>query len=146
MVKSYHRLVEDRIYFGGANDVEQMVNDEGIEVVVDLREEAEHCASTSQAVKWIKIPLGDHAEEPEPELFHSAIQEVVKAYREGKRVAFHCGGGRGRTGAVAVGTLKELGLAKTLEEAEQQAKAIRPTIAVKPNQWASLKAIYDRHS
>lgn len=145
-MKSYHCLVEDKIYFGGASDVEQMVNDEGVEVVVDLREEAEHCASTSQTVKWIKIPLGDHAEAPEPDLFHAAIQEVVNAYREGKRVAFHCGGGRGRTGTVAVGILKELGLAQTLEEAGQQAKAIRPTIAVKPNQWAALKSIYDHSS
>lgn len=38
--------------------------------------------------------------------------------------------------------VKELGLAKTLEEAEQQAKAIRPIIAVKPKQWESLRAIY----
>ncbi|MNP80279.1 hypothetical protein D3C76_1783250 [compost metagenome] len=80
--------------------------------------------------------------EPEAELFQSAIQEVVKAYREGKKVAFHCGGGKGRTGTVAVGTLKELGLAPTLEEAEQQAKSIRPIIAVKPNQWEALRAIY----
>lgn len=109
---------------------------------MDLREEAKACESTSPDVKWIQIPLGDHAEEPEPELFRSAIQEVVNAYREGKKVAFHCGGGRGRTGTVAVGTLRELGLAQTLEEAEQQVKAIRPSIAVKPNQWAALRAIY----
>lgn len=142
MDKTYQALVEDRIYFGGAKDIEQMVTDEGVEVIVDLREEAEACASSSPDVKWIQIPLGDNAEEPEADLFRSAIQEVVSAYQEGKKVAFHCGGGRGRTGTVAVGTLKELGLAQTLEEAEEQAKAIRPTIAVKPNQWAALRAIY----
>ncbi|MBY9079328.1 tyrosine-protein phosphatase [Paenibacillus sp. HN-1] len=142
MEKPYQALVEDRISFGGAKDVDQMVTDEGVEVVVDLREEAEACASNSTSVKWIQIPLGDNSEEPEAELYHSAIQEVVNAYRNGKKVAFHCGGGKGRTGTVAVGTLKELGLAKTLVEAEQQAKVIRPIIAVKPKQWESLRAIY----
>ncbi|AKG34818.1 protein-tyrosine phosphatase family protein [Paenibacillus durus] len=144
MMKPYQALVPDRIFFGGAQDVEQMVTDEGVEVVVDLREEAEKCASTAEHVQWVKIPLGDHAEEPEADLFRSAIQEVVNTYREGKKVAFHCGGGRGRTGTVAVGTLRELGLAQTLEEAEQQAKAIRPSIAVKPLQWESLRAIYGK--
>ncbi|AHV97401.1 protein-tyrosine phosphatase family protein [Paenibacillus sabinae] len=142
MTKTYQALVEDKIYFGGAQDVEQMVTDEGVEVVVDLREEAEECAYPADTVQWIKVPLGDHATEPEAELFRTAIQEVVGAYRAGKKVAFHCGGGRGRTGTVAVGTLRELGLADSLEEAEQQAKAIRPSIAVKPIQWESLRAIY----
>lgn len=141
-MKSYQALVPDRIFLGGAQDVERMVTDEGVEVVVDLREEAEACASTAEHVQWVKIPLGDHAEEPEADLFRTAIHEVVNAYRAGKKVAFHCGGGRGRTGTVAVGTLRELGLARTLEEAEQQAKAIRPSIKVKPLQWESLKAIY----
>ncbi|MCH1638904.1 dual specificity protein phosphatase family protein [Paenibacillus timonensis] len=142
MSNSYQALVEDKIFFGGAKDVEQMVTEEGVEVVVDLREEAEECAYPSAQVQWIKVPLGDNTVEPEAELFQSAIQEVVKAYREGKKVAFHCGGGKGRTGTVAVGTLKELGMAPTLEEAEQQAKSIRPIIAVKPNQWEALRAIY----
>ncbi|WP_025691135.1 protein-tyrosine phosphatase family protein [Paenibacillus zanthoxyli] len=142
MTKTYQALVEDKIYFGGAQDVEQMVKEEGVEVVVDLREEAEECAYPVDTVQWIKVPLGDHATEPEGELFRTAIQEVVGAYRAGKKVAFHCGGGKGRTGTVAVGTLRELGLAESLEEAEKQAKAIRPIIAVKPKQWEALRAIY----
>ncbi|MDT3426247.1 protein-tyrosine phosphatase [Paenibacillus forsythiae] len=142
MTKTYQALVADKIYFGGAQEVEQMVTEEGVEVVVDLREEAEECAYPVDTVKWIKVPLGDHATEPEGELFRTAIQEVVSAYRAGKKVAFHCGGGKGRTGTVAVGTLRELGLADSLEEAQRQAKAIRPIIAVKPKQWEALRAIY----
>lgn len=142
MSRNYHTLVEDKIFFGGAKDVEDMVKNEGVEVVVDLREEATGCAFPDADVTWIKIPLGDHATEPEADLFQAAIQEVVTAYRAGKKVAFHCGGGKGRTGTVAVGTLRELGLAVTLEEAEEKAKAIRPVIAVKPNQWEALRVIY----
>lgn len=40
MQKNYQALVEDKIYFGGASDVEDMVKNEGVEVVVDLRGEA----------------------------------------------------------------------------------------------------------
>jgi protein-tyrosine phosphatase len=47
---------------------------------------------------------------------------------KGKRSIFHCGGGSGRTGTIAVGTLLSLGLAKTVEEAEAIAKAARPKI------------------
>lgn len=142
MSHSYQALIEDKIFFGGAKDVEQMVKNEGIDVVVDLREEAEECAFPEAPVQWIKVPLGDNTAEPQDDLFHLAIKEVVKAYREGKKVGFHCGGGKGRTGTVAVGTLRELGLAQSLEEAEEKAKSIRPIIAVKPNQWEALRAIY----
>lgn len=139
---TYQALIEDKIFFGGAKDVENMVKQEGIDVVVDLREEAEECAYPEANVQWVQIPLGDHTSEPQAELFQSAIDEVVKAYRNEKKVGFHCGGGKGRTGTVAVGLLRELGLAQTLEEAEAKAKAIRPVIAVKPNQWEALRAIY----
>lgn len=142
MSHSYQALVEDKIFFGGAKDVEQMVKNEGIDIVVDLREEAEECAFPEAQVQWIKVPLADHTSEPQEDLFHLAIQEVVNAYREGKKVGFHCGGGKGRTGTVAVGTLRELGLAQSLEEAEEKAKSIRPIIAVKPNQWEALRVIY----
>jgi protein-tyrosine phosphatase len=142
MSHSYQALVEDKIFFGGAKDVEQMVINEGINVVVDLREEAEECAYPEAKVQWIKVPLGDNTTEPQENLYHSAIRHVVQAYREGKKVAFHCGGGKGRTGAVAVGTLRELCIAQSLEEAEEKAKAIRPIIAVKPNQWEALRKIY----
>lgn len=44
MSHSYHALVNDSVFFGGAQDVEAMVEMEGVEVVVDLREEADQCA------------------------------------------------------------------------------------------------------
>ncbi|MFM9329066.1 dual specificity protein phosphatase family protein [Paenibacillus mesotrionivorans] len=144
MNHSYHMLVENSIYFGGAKDVQDMIEQEGVEVVVDLREEAEGCAYPKPGVVWIQVPLGDEAEEPQAELFKQAIAHVVGAHKEGKKVAFHCGGGKGRTGAVAVGTLMELEMANSLEEAEQKAKAIRPIISVKPAQWEALQSIYKK--
>jgi protein-tyrosine phosphatase len=55
-------------------------------------------------------------------------------------VAFHCGGGKGRTGTVAAGVLLELGLCSTLAEAE--AKAIRPVVNIKPDQRKALEHLY----
>ena len=69
MEKQYHALIEDRIYFGGANDVQQMADEEHIDVVVDLREESTGCAASQPHLTWMQIPLGDHALVPESDLF-----------------------------------------------------------------------------
>lgn len=140
--KTYQALIADQIYFGSAKDVAAMVENDKIQVVVDLREESQACESSDPSVTWIKIPLGDNATEPEHTLFAQAIQAVVSAYRQNKKVAFHCGGGKGRTGMVAVGVLLELGICKTIDEAEMMAKNIRPVINVKPDQRASLVKLY----
>lgn len=140
--KKYHALIADKIFMGGAADVEAMGLNEGIEVVVDLREEATECAYPTDHVKWVKIPLADDTKEHEAELFKQAIDEVVGAYNAGKKVAFHCGGGKGRTGTVAVGILLELGLANTFEDAEIKAKSIRSIINIKPLQKELLNKIF----
>ncbi|MCC3373062.1 tyrosine-protein phosphatase [Cohnella sp. REN36] len=77
-----------------------------------------------------RFRLGDNSTESQHQLFQKAIEEVVGAYRSGKKVAFHCGGGKGRTGTVAAGTLLALGAAKNLEDAESKAKDIRPVIDI----------------
>ncbi|GKU79070.1 tyrosine-protein phosphatase [Paenibacillus sp. L3-i20] len=142
MSKAYHELIPGRIFMGGAQDVQSMVDHEGVVVVVDLRAEAEQCAAEAEGLEWIKVPLGDVANEPQEELLHKAIKAVVESYKEGKKVVFHCGGGKGRTGTVAYGTLLELGLAKSIDDAEQQAQSIRSVLSIKPAQRKSLEAIY----
>ncbi|WP_434750998.1 protein-tyrosine phosphatase family protein [Paenibacillus amylolyticus] len=140
--KKYHALIAEQVFMGGATDVEAMVLNEDIEVVVDLREEATECAYPADHVKWVKIPLDDDTKEHEAELFKQAIHEVVGAYNAGKKVAFHCGGGKGRTGTVAAGILLELGLANTFEDAEIKAKSIRSIINIKPEQKELLNKIF----
>lgn len=142
MEKPYHALIENRIYFGGANDVQQIADEENIDLIVDLRAEATGCAASQLHLTWTQIPLGDHAQTPESDLFKDAIDAVVSAYRAGKKVAFHCGGGRGRTGAVAAGVLLELGYCSTLEEAEAKAKSIRRVLSIKPQQRMALEELY----
>ncbi len=138
--KSYHQLITGHVYLGGASDVAAMVEQDGVQVIVDLREESTGCAAAN--VTWTKIPLGDDAAQDQATLFKAAIDAVVTAYRAGHKVGFHCGGGKGRTGTVAVGVLLELGLCQTLEEAEAKAKAIRPVISMKPAQRTALQQLY----
>ncbi len=142
MQKHYHELIAGRIYFGSAGDVQQMAEEEHLDVVVDLREESKGCAASNPSLVWQKIPLGDNTEHPQALLFKHAIQAVVSAYRAGKKVAFHCGAGKGRTGTVAAGVLLELGLCSTLAEAEARAKTIRPAINIKPEQREALLQLY----
>lgn len=139
---TYHQLIADRVFLGGASDVPSMVAADGVQVIVDLRQESTGCASPDTKVAWIRIPLGDDPAQDQVSFFKSAIDTVVSAYRDGKKVGFHCGGGKGRTGTVATGVLLELGVCQTLDAAEAQAKAIRPVISIKPEQRAALQKIY----
>lgn len=138
----YQALVPDRIFFGAADDAQAMVDHERIDVVVDLRGEATGCAATGPGLRWVHIPLADNAQVLEPQLFADAVQAVTAAFRAGQRVGFHCGGGKGRTGTVAVGVLLALGVCRSLDEAEAMAKGIRPVIHVKPDQRAALELLY----
>lgn len=140
--KTYQSLLDGRIYLGGAQDVTTMVEQDGVSVIVDLRAEATGCASSKPGVEWVQIPLGDEAASSQAPLFKAAIAAVVEACRTGKKVGFHCGGGKGRTGTVAVGVLLELGICDTLVQAEAHAKAIRSVISLKPEQRAALRALY----
>lgn len=85
MSKQYHALLPGHIYCGGVNDIQQMVDEDGIEVVVDLRAESTGCAAHQPEVQWVHISLSDHAEEPEEQLFHKAIFAVVDAYQKGEK-------------------------------------------------------------
>ncbi|MBU8764157.1 dual specificity protein phosphatase family protein [Micrococcus luteus] len=140
--KNYHALIPDKIFMGAAADVESMANNEGIDVIVDLRGEATECAYPAANAKWIQIPLADNSAVPQEKAFEQAIQAVTEAYQQNKKVAFHCGGGKGRTGTVAAGTLLALGLSDTLDEAEAKAKSIRSVIDIKPSQRESLNKLY----
>jgi hypothetical protein len=59
-----------------------MVQDEGIEVVVDLRGEATGCAAPEAKVEWIQIPLSDNSSQPQEEGFQKAIEAVIGAYHQ----------------------------------------------------------------
>lgn len=136
--KNYNELIKDRIYFGGADDVRDMMENEKADIIFDLRAESHENKS---GFDRIHSPIVDDAEHQD-ESIKKSIKHVVNAYNQGKKVYFHCGGGSHRAGTVAVGTLLSLGKAKTIEEAEEMAKSIRPKVHVKPEMKAALKRIY----
>ncbi len=72
----------------------------------------------------------------------SAIGAVKEAVEQGKIVYFHCSGGRNRTGTVATGLSLALGYASNVDEAEQQAKTIRPVTSIKPKLKQVLTNLY----
>lgn len=143
MRKNYHALIKDRIFMCGADDVQSVVNNENVKFVVDLREEASNCAAVGEGLKWMNIPLVDDPSDSGENLLAEAIAAVTNAYNQGEKVVFHCGGGKGRTGMVAYGTLMALGVAQTLDDAEEQAKRIRPILNIKPAQRLALEKLYE---
>ncbi len=139
MSEAYQPLVKDRIFIGGAADAKTAVENEGIDVVFDLRAEA---GDNDESYTRIHAPIVDDSKEHQDESIQEAVDGVVTAYEEGKKVFFHCAGGSNRTGTVAIGTLLALGKAETVEEAEQMATNVRPIISVKPELKESLHRIF----
>jgi protein-tyrosine phosphatase len=136
--KNYNELIKERIYIGGADDVYDVMENEKADIIFDLRAEAPENKSDFNRVHSPIVDDGEHQDES----IKKSVEHVVNAYNEGKKVYFHCGGGSGRTGTVAVGTLLSLGKAKTIDEAEEMAKASRPKINVKPQMKESLQRIF----
>ena len=138
MTKNYQELIKDRIYIGGADDVVDVLQNEKVDTVFDLRAESPNVSFNDQR---IHSPIIDDAEQQDTSIKKS-IEHVVNAYNKGENVYFHCQGGSNRTGTVAIGTLLALGKAKTIEEAEEIAKTVRPKISVKSEMKEALKRIY----
>lgn len=138
--KKYEELIPNRIFIGGVDAIDDLLVTENIDVIYDLRAEVKGPLSSD---KSIHQPILDNAEQQD-ESIQAAVKKVVNAYNEGKNVYFHCNTGRGRAGTIATATLLELGLADSIDEAEQQAKAIQPTINVKPQFKEALQRIYEK--
>lgn len=138
--KKYWELIPNRIFMGGIDAIEDLLATEQIDIIYDLRAEVNGPLPSAISVHQ---PLVDEAEQQD-ESISAAVKEVIDAYKEGKNVYFHCNTGRGRAGTVATATLLELGLADSVHEAEQQAKAIRPAINVKPPFKKALERIYTK--
>ncbi|SEM55144.1 thioredoxin reductase (NADPH) [Mesobacillus persicus] len=136
--KNYQALIKDRVFIGGADDVQDVMETEKADVIFDLRAEA---PTENSDFNRIHRPIVDDKENQE-ESVKQAIDHVLDAYHKGKKVYFHCGGGSNRTGTVAIGTLLALGEANTIDEAEAKAQSVRPKIKVKPEMKEALKRIF----
>lgn len=135
---NYQELIKNRIYFGGADDVPEMMSNENADVVFDLRVKEYDVDSN---VNRVHSPIVDD-QENQAESLKNALNHVKDAYQNNKKVFFHCGGGNTRAGTVAIGTLLALDKAKTIDEAEEMVRSIRPTIKFKPEMKNALKEIF----
>jgi protein-tyrosine phosphatase len=140
MTNNYEQLVPNRIFFGGVDAIDNLLANENIDVIYDLRAEVKGVLPSD---KSIHQPIVDDVEQQDVSI-QAAVKEVIDAYNAGKNVYFHCNTGRGRAGTIATATLLELGLADSVDEAEQKAKEIQPTINVKPQFKDALKRIYKK--
>ena len=134
----YDELIAGRIYFGGTDDAEQVVREKEVDKVVDVR-----VNGRIEPVEYTYIhkPIADESEHIADSI-KAGVEEVVKAYEAGESVYFHCGSGGGRAGVMAIATLIELGLAKSLEEAEAMAKQARSKVNIRPNMREALEKLY----
>lgn len=136
--KNYNELIKGRIYIGGADDVQDVMENEKADVIYDLRAEA---PKDSSEFNCVHTPIVDDQEKQDASI-KNAIDHVINAYHEGKKVYMHCGGGSNRTGTVAIGTLLSLGEAKSIDEAEGKAQSIRPKIKLKPEMKEALTRLF----
>lgn len=137
--KQYKQLIPNRIFIGGIDAIDELLANEKVDVIYDLRANVPGPLATKISVHQ---PLLDEAEHQD-ESIKVAAQKVIDAYNEGKNIYFHCNTGNGRGGTLATATLLELGLANSVEEGEQKAQAIRPSINVRPQFKEALKRIYE---
>lgn len=135
---NYEPLIPGRIFVGGVDAIDDLLTEEEIDVIVDLRAEVKGSLPNE---KSIHQPIVDDAAHQEASI-RQATKTVMDAYHAGKNVYFHCNTGRGRGGTIATAVLLELGQAETVEEAEDKVKTIRPSTNVRPEFKKSLKDIY----
>lgn len=138
--KKYKALVTDRIFFGGVDAIDELLANEKIDVIYDLRANVDSPFPTDVSVHQ---PLLDDEAEQDNSI-REAVNKVMEAYKEGKNVYFHCNTGRGRGGTLAAATLLELGKAENVEEAELMTEAIRPETNIKPAFKDALNRIYGK--
>lgn len=138
--KNYQELIPGRIFIGGVHDIEDLLKNENIDIIYDLRAELKDGLPSELSVHQ---PIVDEKENQD-ESIKAAADKVIESYHSGKNVYFHCNTGRGRAGTIAAATLLELGLAKSVDEAEEKAKEVRPQINIRPEFKNALQRLYEK--
>jgi len=142
-VANYHELIEGKVYIGGEAALLQALQEQEITDVFDLRDTGTEAEGFPANVTRHHHPIVED-EDGQEGAIHGAILAIKEAVKQNKSVYFHCAGGRNRTGTVATGLLIELGLAGSVEEAEQLAIAKRPDINIKPEMINVLNGFYSK--
>lgn len=137
---NYEAVIPGRIFVGGIDAIDTLLNNEDIDVIYDLRAQVQ---GDLPSEKSIHQPIVEDAQQQKQSI-QDAVQAVMKDYHDGKNVYFHCNTGRGRGGTIATAVLMELNEAKSVNEAEEKMKVIRPATNVRPEFKEALKNIYEK--
>lgn len=135
---NYEPIIPGRIFVGGVDAIDHLLETEKIDVIYDLRAEIKGELPSEISIHQ---PIVDETADQEQSI-KEATKAVMDAYEAGKNVYFHCNTGRGRGGTIAAAVLLELGQAKTVDEAEGKVKAIRPATNIRPEFRNALSEIY----
>jgi protein-tyrosine phosphatase len=111
---------------------------DGIDCVVDLREEGPNVVEWPPQILVSHIPLEDHGT-PTIEALQSAALTVSDLVRQGHEVLVHCHAGVERTPTVVCAALVMMGW--SLTEAYQRVLEVRPEAAPTDGQLAVLRAL-----
>lgn len=85
-MKDYQTILNG-FFICGVPAVNTVIENENIEFIVDLRAEVQGTVDTDQKNR-VLIPLVDGVPN-QSHLLREAIQQVIKAYQEGKKVLVH---------------------------------------------------------
>lgn len=132
---TYQSLLDQKVYIGGIDAVETADAQHDIDAFFDLRGTRDGDVHE----KSVYTPLIDGEETTS---LQRAVRQMKEAVESGKTIYMHCNTGRGRTGAAATALLLELGVASTIEEAEQMVKETRDVIDIRPNFREALQQLY----
>ena len=132
---TYQSLLDGKVYIGGVDAVETADAEHQIDAFFDLR----GTRDGDVHAKSVYTPLTDGEEATS---LQRAVQQMKEAVEAGEIIYMHCNTGRGRTGAAATALLLELGVASSVEEAEQMAKEARDVIDIRPNFREALQQLY----
>ncbi|CAM3895908.1 dual specificity protein phosphatase family protein [Mesobacillus thioparans] len=138
MNKNYQALVPGRIFIGGADAIPELLENEKIDMVYDLRAENKE---GNYDYPRTHLPMYDN-DSQQDESVVKALDEVATAYESGKNIYFHCSTGRTRTGTLAAGTLLKLNQADSIEEAKSKAREVREVLNLNSQLITSLERIF----
>jgi protein-tyrosine phosphatase len=138
MNKNYQELIPGRIFIGGEDAIPQLLENEKIDMVYDLRAENKE---GHYDYPRTHLPMYDD-ESQQDESVKKALDEVEEAYKSGKNIYFHCSTGRTRTGTLAAGTLLKLGEADSIDEAKAKAREARDILNLDSKLITSLGRIF----
>ena len=109
----------------------------GVTAVLDLTSEFSE-PGAFLALPYLNLPVLDLTA-PTPEQLGAALN-FISTHREAGIVYVHCKIGYSRSAAVAGSWLMEAGIAATADEAVARIRAARPSIVVRPEALAALRA------